>query len=450
MNPILLYIVKAAFYTAAFYAVYSLLLSRDTLYARNRLFILVSLAASLILPLITIRTARPAGFQAFGKMLGEIFITGNGRGSYASGDWPDKEQIILLLYLAGITVSVLKTITDSVRLLMIISKGTGSGSHVIHFSGLRAPAFTAFGRIFINDRLSQDEAAEILRHEQNHLDKNHSFDILFIQLVKAIQWFNPFIYWFDRSLRAVHEYQADERCISSGTPVTAYQNLLMNQVLDTRLFSISNSFSNPALIKKRMIMMTKKRSGMLANFKILIVVPAVAAVLMGFSYSGEKSRTGGSTKNEFKKQSIAFQQADTVKKVKKGTALPKGSLPPPPPPPPPPPVSGSDTLKAPFVQVDELPQFPGDEQGLMNYVTTNLRYPEEAKKKGITGKVIVRFAVESDCSIDKISIIRGVDPALDAEAFRVVSSLPHFSKPGILKGKPVPVWFMIPINFALK
>ncbi len=105
---------------------------------------------------------------------------------------------------------------------------------------------------------------------------------------------------------------------------------------------------------------------------------------------------------------------------------------------------------APFVEVDELPVFKGGEAGLLQYIAENTRYPENAKTKGIQGKVIVRFAVEADGSVDKISILKGVDPELDMEAIRVVQTLPKFEKPGIKDGKAVAVWFMIPINFTLK
>jgi TonB family protein len=85
----------------------------------------------------------------------------------------------------------------------------------------------------------------------------------------------------------------------------------------------------------------------------------------------------------------------------------------------------------------------------MQFITENTKYPEAAKTKGIQGKVIVRFAVEADGSVEKVSVLKGVDPELDQEAFRVVSLLPDFEKPGVKDGKNVAVWYMIPINFAL-
>lgn len=121
----------------------------------------------------------------------------------------------------------------------------------------------------------------------------------------------------------------------------------------------------------------------------------------------------------------------------------------PPPPPPPPPVAKSDS-DTPFVEVDEMPVFRGGDAGIMDFINKNTKYPEPSKLKGIQGKVIVRFAVEADGSIDKIDVLQGVDPDLDKEALRVVESLPAFEKPGIKDGKAVSVWYMLPINFTLK
>jgi len=104
----------------------------------------------------------------------------------------------------------------------------------------------------------------------------------------------------------------------------------------------------------------------------------------------------------------------------------------------------------PFVQVDEMPVFPGGDSAILKYIGDNTVYPEEAKKKGITGKVIVRFIVEKDCSVSEPTILTGVNPLLDAEALKVISSLPKFEKPGKNGGVAVRVFYMLPITFSLK
>jgi periplasmic protein TonB len=103
----------------------------------------------------------------------------------------------------------------------------------------------------------------------------------------------------------------------------------------------------------------------------------------------------------------------------------------------------------PFVVVEEMPMYPGGQEALLAYIGEHTQYPEVAKENNIQGKVIVRFCVTSKGGVDKVEILKGVDPELDKEAIRVVKTLPTF-KPGKQGGKPVPVWFMVPINFTLK
>lgn len=103
----------------------------------------------------------------------------------------------------------------------------------------------------------------------------------------------------------------------------------------------------------------------------------------------------------------------------------------------------------PFVVVEEMPMFPGGDVALLTYIMEHTNYPEVAKENNIQGRVIVRFCVTSKGGVNQVSILKGVDPELDAEAIRVVSALPAF-KPGKQGGKPVPVWYMVPITFTLK
>lgn len=103
----------------------------------------------------------------------------------------------------------------------------------------------------------------------------------------------------------------------------------------------------------------------------------------------------------------------------------------------------------PFIVVEEMPLFPGGEFALLTYIAEHTQYPEVAKENNIQGKVMVKFCVTAKGGVDKVSIYKSVDPELDAEAIRVVKTLPAFM-PGKQGGKPVPVWFTVPINFQLK
>jgi TonB family protein len=102
-----------------------------------------------------------------------------------------------------------------------------------------------------------------------------------------------------------------------------------------------------------------------------------------------------------------------------------------------------------YQQVDEMPVYKGGDQALLDFIATHTSYPKDAKEQGIQGKVITRFKVKADGSVDDVSVVKGVNASLDAEAIRVIELLPDFT-PGKLKGKAVAVWFMVPITFALK
>lgn len=102
-----------------------------------------------------------------------------------------------------------------------------------------------------------------------------------------------------------------------------------------------------------------------------------------------------------------------------------------------------------FLIVEEMPKFEGEEVALRQFIADNVKYPEEAKKKGESGKVYVRFVVNKEGAVEQVSIARGVSPSLNAEAIRVVQSIPAKWTPGKQKGEPVAVYFTVPINFRL-
>jgi len=111
------------------------------------------------------------------------------------------------------------------------------------------------------------------------------------------------------------------------------------------------------------------------------------------------------------------------------------------------PLPGGDGV---YLEVDEMPEFKGGNAALLKYIAENTKYPDEARKNNITGKVLVKFVVEKDGSVSNVGVEQGVDYLLDSEAYRVVSSLPKFEKPAIKNGKEVAVQLMLPISFALK
>jgi TonB family protein len=186
---------------------------------------------------------------------------------------------------------------------------------------------------------------------------------------------------------------------------------------------------------KTKIMKTKKITIMSSCRNLLILIPVVSILLIAFTSCAAR---------------------------RKATKTQTEILPSPPPPPPAPHQNSvtNDKIKVvtegvlaesadePFVIVEEMPMFPGGDSELLRYIGENTKYPENAKKNNIQGRVIIRFCVTAKGNIDRITVLRGADPELDAEALRVVGTLPAF-KPGKQGGKEVPVWYMVPITFTL-
>jgi protein TonB len=105
--------------------------------------------------------------------------------------------------------------------------------------------------------------------------------------------------------------------------------------------------------------------------------------------------------------------------------------------------------EVPFVSVEEMPVPQGGEAGLYKFIAEHTIYPKIALDNNIQGKVYVKFCVTAKGTVDQVGILKGVDPELDAEAIRVVKSFPPF-KPGKMSGKPVPVWYIVHIDFQLQ
>ena len=99
--------------------------------------------------------------------------------------------------------------------------------------------------------------------------------------------------------------------------------------------------------------------------------------------------------------------------------------------------------------IEQMPQFPGGDQELLNYINKNIKYPVIAQENGISGKVTLRFVVSKTGTVDRVEVVRSLDPACDKEAIRVVKSLPKFI-PGKQNGVNVSVWYTLPVTYKLE
>ncbi len=410
MRSIIIYVLESSICLAVFMLFYQLLLKRDTRHGRNRFFLLFSIIASVIMPLLNIN-AGVDGSNAIIRTMAvinlpqiDILATPAGSGSFSGLD------ALSFIYFAGLTIAIISFLISLSGIILLIMTHKADDNRLIRISSYKHTCFSAFGYIFISTSVSPSDAERMISHELNHIRKNHFADLVLITFVGIFQWFNPAVYAARKSLQAIHEYEADEECISHGEDIASYQSLLVSSAFSTNIPILTNKFSNKSLLKKRIIMMTKKKTGSFSSFKMLLALPLAALMFFTFSCnkSGEKSDS-----------TVAPKDVESI---------------------------NGDPI---FIVCEQMPSFPGGDAALLNFISSNVVYPKSAVEKGIEGKVIVRFCVTKEGNVDLASVARGVDPALGQEALRVVKSIPSFI-PGKQNGKDVNTWYSLPISFKLK
>ena len=164
-----------------------------------------------------------------------------------------------------------------------MSRTITKGKHTIVLVEKEITPFAYFSKIFIPaSKMEETSFESILAHEKSHLSQYHFVDLFLIEIVTIVQWFNPIVWLYERSLKEVHEYMADDEVLKQGVSKGNYQALLVNQALGGPVFTISHQF-NQSLILKRIVMMTKMKSPQLAKIKVLLFIPLTAVLLMAFS-----------------------------------------------------------------------------------------------------------------------------------------------------------------------
>ncbi len=418
MNAILTYLLASIVSLGIFYAAFVIFLRKEPLFRFNRIYLLSALLFSILIPILTFF---PEFYSA-----SKIMATGNSIIrtitlspiiiSSSVSNIPRVENLLAYLYFVGLGIFVSRLL---IRLFTIYKLNKNGAKTIINDKNLiwsftYIPPFSFLNTMYLPVRLlDSPNLNEIIRHESIHIESFHSFDILLVEILQAVFWFNPFIPLVGKSLRETHEFEADKAVISSGTDPVTYTGILFAQDKVALAVVLGNNF-NYSLIKRRLTMFYKKNSKF-AQLKAILVLPVAVCLAVAFS--------------------VSCQQATE-------------SIPPPPPPPPPPPTEVSVPTDEVFTVVEEMPQFPGGDEGRTNFLMNNLKYPAKAIEKGIQGKVFVSFVVEKDGSIGNVKLLRGIDESCDAEAVRVVSSMPKW-QPGKQNGEAVRVQFNMPISFKL-
>lgn len=461
MTSIVNYLLESGISLSLFALVYILFLRRETFFHVNRWFLLVSISFSAILPFIHIPFYAP---QAI--MLQEVTVTPyinllSSVTVYGASLSKGAEQFVLnynllgYLYLLGVAGFLGLLFLRIFQIIRLIAQNrvVKEGKINLVILDRELSPFSFLNYIFVSKSLQNTKGWEkMLEHEKQHIQQGHTIDVLVLEFIAVFQWFNPFFWMFRRALRENHEFLADQAVISHGTAPSWYKQILINQYVGDQ-FVLANNF-NYSLIKNRIKMISKIKSRKIANIKILIGI--VLAVSLVAVFACEQKQSGkAETTIPGKTSTIVFQgsslqvSGDSVVIENLKDYLNNEKLVIPPPPPPPAPPVGTVNDQNVFVVVEQMPEFPGGQKALQQFLMSSVSYPQVAKEKGIQGKVYVSFVVDKEGSVKNVKVIRGADTLLDAEALRVVQSMPKWT-PGKQDGKEVDVQQTIPINFRLQ
>ena len=282
MTEFLIYQGKAAIALAVFYMFYRLLLSKETFHRLNRIVLLGTAALSFILPLCVITLKEvvvvPAMTGSSEAIIGEVAETVTMVPEVSVPIWTVVLCSIFALGAFAVLVHVVISIIGIIRMIRSgRSEALESGKTLIITETDTAP-FSWMKYIVISREDYESGYSQILTHEKAHIALRHSWDILFVDMITALQWFNPAIWMLKADLRALHEFEADDAVLRSGANIKEYQYLLIRKAVSKSGYSVANSF-NHSTLKARITMMLNKKSSRMSAWKALYVIPLVGISL---------------------------------------------------------------------------------------------------------------------------------------------------------------------------
>lgn len=282
----MIYVIKAAITLALLYSCFFVFLSKETFHRFNRCMLVGIMLVSLVMPMFHFTTSHPTTLNE------EVYIVQN----YIEQDYtpivvaPQAPritwiQVLTWIYLIGVAVMLILTIVQAIALTRFLRCGVrhtdSRGNTVILHNG-EVPPFSIFRYIVMSVKDYETSRQYILTHEQEHIRLAHTYDLLLLQGMKILQWFNPFIWFLSRDLKAVHEYEADQAVINQGIDAKSYQQLLVMKVVGNRLQPFTNNLNHGSL-KKRIIMMYQKPSNRWLMLKALCAIPVAALTINTFA-----------------------------------------------------------------------------------------------------------------------------------------------------------------------
>ena len=412
----ILYIIEILGYSAVLFLAYNLLL-KNTKHIKTRR------AALIIFPLVSIlapfaKNILPLKNNTFSEIvyLNEISVNNIKEISHNLGSsiTANYANIFIAIYLL---VVVIMTGLFAIKIIKIYKlKKNSIKRDGVYFTKQNHSPFSLFSDIFISDNYKNSEDNDvIIMHESAHIKQYHSLDILYFEILNIVFWFNPIFYRMKNETSVVHEYLADETVLDNGIEIKKYSDIILNFIHLTPM-PIANNLNN-SLIKNRFIMMTKSKNTKGLSLRISAVFILVLSILVFNSCINEIEK--------IKEEAIAeTKPANTVE----------------------------------FNDLENVPEFEGGQDSLMNYIASSTTFPENAKAANVNAKVYVQFVIAKTGNVEQVKVLRTDTESdteseeiksLQEEAMRVISGLPKWT-PGSINGENVNVSYVIPINFKLQ
>ncbi|QQL49659.1 M56 family metallopeptidase [Mucilaginibacter ginkgonis] len=439
------YLLLVNVYLLLFYGFYALLLRSETFFRLNRLYLIGSAVLSFVIPVIQADWLRNLFItQRINQtiyMLNVVNITsGNTQvdSSFSLG------QALAALYVAGVLVLITRLCVYFLKLRYAFNKlSTGA-------------AFSFFNKVKLDKNLP--EAGIISDHENVHARQWHSADVLLIEFVAIVNWFNPIVYLYRKAIKTIHEFIADSEIVNSGTEKQTYAMLLLSQTVGLPVNQLANSFFNHSLLKQRIMMLHKNPSQRTALFKYGLSAPLFALMVILSSATAKtnvivnKVSQRATQVLNLKPQAVTQQviapllsdeplkltEQKLVTDANETLSLAE-------------PVADADTTQdnRVFTSVEQSAQPANGMEEFYRFLGSNIHYPAEARKNNIQGRVICQFIIEKDGSFSDMKVVRRLGGGTDEEAVRVLSIAPKWT-PGKQNGKPVRQQYTIPIQFSLQ
>lgn len=404
MGGLVIYSLKVAILTTAFYLCWRMLLSKETLHRLNRFVLVLIPPVSMILPFCVITfhktvivPATETAAQA-GAAMEASAPSALGAGIVA-----------VAIYLAGVALVLFRILWSIWKIGRLIRSGyqvpVEGEKYRLVVTEEDVEPFSWMNFIVLSRKDYEAGNPEIILHEQAHINLRHSPDILMTDVLTAFQWYNPFVWMLGTDLRGIHEYEADEAVLKHGIDATQYQLFLIMKSAADHGYTLANSLRS-GTIKNRIKMMIKKKTKAASSLKALLLIPIIGLSLAATARTVTDYQT---------------------------------------------PQNPEKKAPEPFQLVEEKPSFNGGNAAdFSKWVNERLVYPKEAKDKKIEGRLVLSFVITEKGKMTDVRVLRGADPLLDAEAVRVVSSSPAWVPGKNKDGEYVPVTYTFPVIFKLK